>query len=114
MHLASSPDELSQVSVIKNISTPASQIKSQMLTRFSGWHTDWALNKPTVNFFASFLMTDNGQIFIRLVTFTERDTEPQAVRKELQTTSMVRKRLIAICLPARYFRNCFLRGQSDI
>jgi hypothetical protein len=64
MHLASSPDEFSQVSVRKSMSMLASQIKSQILTRFSGWHTDWALNKLTVRFFASFLMTDVGQIFM--------------------------------------------------
>ena len=44
-----------------------------MLMRFSDWHTDWALNKLTVRFVASFLMTDIGQILTRLATFTKCD-----------------------------------------
>ena len=79
MHLASSPDKFSQVSVRKSMSTSASQIKSQMLMRFSGWHTDWALNKLTLRCVVSFLISDIGQIFTRLATLTERDIVLEAV-----------------------------------
>ena len=96
------------------MSPSASQIKSQMLTHFSGWHTHWALNKLIVRWVASFLVTDNRQTSTRLATFTERDTVPEGVRRELQTTCTVRKRLMAICLPARYFQNLFLWGQTNL
>ena len=55
-----------------------------MLTYFSGWQTDWALNKLTVRFVASFLRTDIGQILTSSATFTEHDVWIADVQTELQ------------------------------